>query len=55
MTTWGEVVGIFIRPVNKGKGVYTIEVQSQKRAMGQITGQDWKETMIAGIKAELGQ
>jgi len=53
--TWGEVVGIFVRPTSNGAPVYTIEVQSLKRARGQLTGQDWTETMISGVKAELGQ
>ena len=51
MSTWGEVVGIFVRPTSIGAPVYTIEVQSLKR----FTGQDWTSTMIAGIKAELDQ
>ena len=55
MATWGEVVGIFVRPTSKNAAVYTIEVQSFKRDRFQITGQDWTNTMIAGIKAELGQ
>lgn len=53
--TWGEVVGIFVRPTSNGAPVYTIEVQSLKRARGQLTGQDWTSTMITGIKAELDQ
>ncbi len=55
MATWGEVVGIFVRPTTNGAPVYTVEVQSLKRSRLQITGQDWTTTMIAGIKAELGQ
>lgn len=54
MATWGEVVGIFIRPTSNGAPVYTVEVQSLKRSRLQITGQDWTTTMISGIKAELG-
>jgi uncharacterized protein YceK len=55
MATWGEVVGIFVRPASNGAPVYTVEVQSLKRSRLQITGQDWTTTMISGIKAELGQ
>jgi hypothetical protein len=55
MTTWGEVVGIFVRPTSNGAPVYTVEVQSLKRSRLQITGQDWTTTMISGIRAELGQ
>ena len=55
MTTWGEVVGIFVRPTSNGAPVYTVEVQSLKRSRIQITGQDWTTTIISGIKAELGQ
>jgi len=55
LATLGEVVGIFIRPARAGASAYTVEVQSQKRSKLQITGQDWTQTMVAGIKAELGQ
>ncbi len=55
MATWGEVIGIFVRPSSNGAPVYTIEVESLKRSRIQITGQDWTMTMIFGIKAELGQ
>lgn len=54
LTTWGEVVGIFVRPARNGAPLYTVEVQSLKRSTVQITGQDWTQTMISGIKAELG-
>lgn len=55
MATWGEVVGVFVRPTSNSAPVYTIEVQSLKRSRVQLTGQDWTSTMIAGIKAELDQ
>lgn len=55
MTTWGEVVGIFVRPPENGAQIYTIEVQSLKRSRVQVTGQDWTTTMISGIKTELDQ
>ena len=54
LTTWGEVVGIFVRPARNGAAMYTVEVQSIKRSTVQLTGQDWTQTMISGIKAELG-
>jgi hypothetical protein len=53
MATWGEVVGVFIRPPQPGASVYIVEVQSLKRVQGQITGQDWTASVIAGIKSEL--
>lgn len=53
VTTWGEVVGVFITPAQEGAKEYTIEVVSKKRSTMQITGQDWTETIVAGIKAEL--
>jgi len=55
LTTWGEVVGVFIRPASRDAPIYTVEVQSIKRYRLQITGQDWTTTMISGIKAELNQ
>ena len=53
MTTWGEVVGIFISPTEPMKGKYMVEVVSQKRSKIQLTGQDWEKAMLAGIGAEL--
>ncbi len=38
MSTWGEVVGVFIRPPQPGATVYVVEVQSLKRSKAQITG-----------------
>ncbi|CAE6731629.1 hypothetical protein [Candidatus Nitrotoga fabula] len=55
MATWGEVVGVFVRPASNGASMYTIEVQSLKRSRIQLTGQDWTTTMITGIKTELDQ
>lgn len=55
MTTWGEVVGVFITPTTPNAHSYNIEVVSLKRSAVQITGQDWTRTVIAGIKADLGQ
>ena len=54
LTTWGEVVGIYVQPARSGAAVYTVEVQSLKRSRAQITGQDWTTTMVSGIRAELG-
>ncbi|WP_140952572.1 hypothetical protein [Cupriavidus pinatubonensis] len=53
IATWGEVVGVFISPVRPGAASYTVEVQSLKRSMAQITGQDWEESVKTSIKAEL--
>jgi hypothetical protein len=53
LATWGEVVGVFVKPPRNGASTYTVEVQSLKRSSLQITGQDWTVTMKAGILAEL--
>lgn len=53
LSTWGEVVGVFITPATEGAKSYEIEVVSEKRSKLQITGQNWEETIVAGIKAEL--
>ena len=53
ITTWGEVVGVFITPPRKDERKYTIEVLSLKRYQIQITGQKWEPSVIAGVKAEL--
>ena len=54
MATWGEVVGLFIRPTSAETDKYTVEVQSTKRMRAQVTGQNWEPSVIANIKAELG-
>lgn len=53
IATWGEVVGVFISPSQPGAPVYTVEVESLKRSMVQITGQDWATAIITSIQAEL--
>jgi hypothetical protein len=53
LTTWGEVVGIFISPQAENSPEYSVEVQSLKRSKLQITGQDWELTIIERMKAEL--
>jgi hypothetical protein len=54
VTTWGEVVGVFISPDETDRHAFVVEVESLKRDSAQITGQDWTLTIIEGIKAELG-
>ncbi len=49
----GRSVGVFITPADPQATKFTIEVVSLKRSQMQITGQDWKQTIIVGIKAEL--
>jgi len=53
VTTWGEVVGVFIYPADTNSRRFTVEVTSQKRSQLQITGQNWERTIIEGMKAEL--
>jgi hypothetical protein len=55
LATWGEVVGIYVRPNRNGASVYQVEVQSLKRSRLQVTGQDWTQTLVYGIQAELDQ
>lgn len=52
--TWGEVVGVFITPADMPSPRYTVEVVSQKRLRGQVSGQDWTPTILEAIKTELG-
>jgi hypothetical protein len=53
ISTWGEVVGVFITPADTSSTQFTVEVTSLKRSMLQITGQNWESTIIEGMKAEL--
>lgn len=55
VTTWGEVVGVFISPTKPSAPRYVVEVQSYKRSRLQITGQDWTQTIVTGIETELDQ
>ena len=50
MTTWGEVVGVFITEYNDG---YYVEANSQKRSKLQITGQNWEKTVLSLIEVNL--
>ncbi len=53
VASWGEVVGVFITRSSEGKG-FRVEVLSKKRSQLQVTGQDWEQTIVEGMKAELG-
>jgi len=53
LASWGEVVGVFITRSSDGKG-FRVEVLSKKRSQLQVTGQDWEQTIVEGMKAELG-
>src|SRR3990167_1717178 len=50
LATWGEVVGVFITKSESASGEYTVEVQSLKRSRMQLTGQNWEQTIIQGMK-----
>lgn len=53
LMTWGEVVGVFVKPANQPSPTYQIEVQSLKRSRGQITGTDWTNSLSDSIRSEL--
>jgi hypothetical protein len=49
----GEVVGVFIKPANTRSDQYTVEVVSRKRGSVPLTGKNWEQTIIDGLKTEL--
>jgi hypothetical protein len=51
----GEVIGIFIRPTRPDAERYVVEVHSLKRSRVQLTGPDWTQSIITGMKADLGE
>jgi hypothetical protein len=53
LATWGEVIGIWITPPDPQAAEFTVEVLSLKRVRTQLTGQDWENTIVQGMKAEL--
>jgi|WetSurMetagenome_2_1015567.scaffolds.fasta_scaffold102146_2 hypothetical protein len=53
LSTFGQVVGIFISPVSQESAMYTVEVVSQERYKFQIGKKNWEQTIIDGMKAEL--
>jgi hypothetical protein len=52
--SWGQVVGVFIRPTRPDAERYLVEVQSLKRARYAFTGSDWTQSVITGMQADLG-
>ena len=46
-------VGVFIRPANTPSEQYMVEVVSRKRGVASLTGKNWEQTIIDGLKAEL--
>jgi hypothetical protein len=53
ITTSGEVVGVFISPQDEKAASYSVEVLSLKRSSMQVTGQDWTQTVVMGMKSDL--
>ncbi len=53
MHSWGDVVGVFVRPASNGAPTYTVEVQSFKREKMQLSGPDWAAKIIGSINADL--
>ena len=51
--SWGDAVGVFIEPSEESARNFTVTVVSEHVAQGQITGQDFKDTMIEVMKAQL--
>jgi hypothetical protein len=47
--SWGEYVGIFVRPPHEGEPLYTVEVVNRKKASGQISGQGWEHKVMRDI------
>lgn len=52
LATWGEVIGVFIKPSSTANN-YVIQIVSKKRLKPQITGQDWTLSIAERIKADL--
>jgi hypothetical protein len=50
--SWGERIGVQVKP-HSGQKI-KIVVVSQKVSRMQMTGSDWEQSVMAGIKAELG-
>lgn len=55
LTSWGEVVGVFIHPAGREAASYSVEVESFKRSRAQITGENWTQTVVDEMKARLAQ
>ena len=52
--SYGEIVGVFIRPTRPDAERYTVEVQSLKKLQYQVIRRpSWTESILAGIQAAL--
>jgi hypothetical protein len=49
-----QVVGVFIRPPSTPSDRYVVEVVSGKRRSNPLPARNWEQTIIAGLKKELG-
>ncbi len=47
------MVGVFIRPANTPSDRYVVEVVSRKHVSVPLTGKNWEQTIIGGLKTEL--
>ncbi len=52
--SWGEALGVFIEPADETAQNFTVTVVSEHIVQTQLTGQDFRSTMIATMKAQLG-
>jgi hypothetical protein len=55
LSTFGQVVGIFISPASEGTAIYTVRVVSKERYMFQFSPNNWESTIIEGMRAELAK
>ncbi|MGC2456731.1 MAG: hypothetical protein WA435_01895 [Gallionellaceae bacterium] len=55
MGPWGNEVEFSVRPAHDGASEYSIELESTKQPESRLPTQDWANTMVYQIKAELGQ
>lgn len=51
--SWGDAVAVFISPSAESAREFTVTVVSEHVDQVQLTGQDFKSTMIATMKAHL--
>ena len=55
MGPWGNEIEFSVRPAHEGAPEYSVELESSKQPESRLPTEDWANTMVYKIKAELGQ
>jgi hypothetical protein len=51
--SWGDAIAVFIDPTNRNARDFVVHAVSEHVLVGQVSGQDFRQTMVSAMKAHL--